>query len=164
MGGAEVAVGAEQLALGLLGPMAGEEIGVGAGEGEAPGGARMAAGDLHHHLEEDAGLELQTAEHPGRHDPIEARVHELLLDVVRDPAQPVALGLAGVEFRPHRPRPIHQLFPQVRRLRRPHRTRAFRHAKSSQTDVPCAGICRQIAGLSGGVQSASVRAGADGSG
>ncbi len=100
MGGAEVAIGSEQLALGLLGPMAGHEVGVRSSQGEAPGRGRMAPGDLHHHFQEDAGLQLQAAEHFRRHDLVEAGLGEGLVHLVRHPAHPIAGGLPFEQLRP----------------------------------------------------------------
>ncbi len=101
MGGAEFAVCAEELALRVFGPVRSHEIGVRACEREAPAAARLAAGNLHDHFEEDRRLELVAAEEPRLHDPVEARRAERLVDFLRIVPAPVVLLLCGAQERAH---------------------------------------------------------------
>ena len=71
-----------QVVLGLLRPMTADEIAVRSGQGVAPRRRRMAARNLHDHLQEHLRRQLIAAIETRLHDPVEARLAERLVDLV----------------------------------------------------------------------------------
>src|SRR5581483_2918369 len=99
-------VGPEDLALRLLGEVRGDRDRVPGGERELPAARRTAPRDLDDQPVEVAQAELVAAEAPRLDDPVEARIQELLVDLIRDPRQLLRELLALPQVVPHGPRPF----------------------------------------------------------
>ncbi len=110
VGRAEIAVRAEDFGLHRLGEMGAHHQGVGRGEGEAPGRARMAAPDLHHHAQEVHEAGLVAAEHLRLQHPVEAGLAEGLVHGGHIVAEGIGLVLLGAQHGDQRMRPLDHRF------------------------------------------------------
>ncbi len=106
MGRAEVALGAKDLGLHLFGEVRSDHQGVRGGQGEAPGGAGMAAADLHHHPQEVAEARFIAAEHLRLQHAVEAGLAERLVHRGHIVAERIGLVLLGAQHRDQRMRPL----------------------------------------------------------
>ncbi len=100
-GAAEFTVRAIGLDLGLLG-IGRQQQRMPGGQGQHPGGLGAAAGDLHHHPVEGRHVELVAAEAARLDDAVEARLHQLVVDVLGHAALCLAAPLALPQRRPDR--------------------------------------------------------------
>ncbi len=94
---------AEDLPLGLFGPMRGDQEAVRGAERVAPGRRWMADSQLVDHLDEGRIVELVAAEDPGLQDAVEAGLAEFLVDLRPVPAPPIRSVLVVAQHLPHRP-------------------------------------------------------------
>ena len=98
---ADLAVGAVDVDLPLLGPERREHVGVARGQRVGPAARRAAARELDRDARERREVELVAAEPPRLQDPIEAGLHEVAAGLVGHAPEALALLLALAEHRHH---------------------------------------------------------------
>ena len=107
-GAAEVAV-AEDLGLRLLAPPRGDLQGVRGGERHAPAGRDTAARELLRHAHERRGVELVAAVAARHVAAVEARIEEVLVELLGVVGALLGVRLRGDQLRPQRDRASDQL-------------------------------------------------------
>jgi hypothetical protein len=98
---ADLAVGAVDVDLPLLGPERREHVGVAGGQRVGPAARRAAARELDRDARERREVELVAAKPPRLQDPIEAGLHEIAAGLVGHAPEALALLLALAEHRHH---------------------------------------------------------------